>query len=574
MSSTKRKSNKQSILFRLVVVIGIIVLLNLLASRLFLRLDLTSDKRFTISEKTKEMLRDLKDNVFVKVYLIGDMPAGFKRLANSTRDLLDEMKIYAGNKLQYQFEDPLEGKTEKEKNEVLKELAQNGLEPTNVTVKGEDEYSQRLIIPGAIVYFHSGTGVPVNLLNNESGMKSQLALNNSEAQLEYKFSSAITTQLSPLKTRIAFLRGHGEKELYYLYDFVKTLTSFYEVDTLMLNRVVNIKKKTDVLIIAQPTKPFNEQDKFKIDQFVMNGGKVLWMLDAVNASLDSLTQKPAMLALDYSLNLDDQLFTYGVRLNTGLLMDLVCNPIPLMVQTASAENSQPQFHLFPCPFFPVLAPELVHPITYGIDAVSTLFPSALDTVATTGIKKTVLLHSSKYSKLVFAPYMVDMRELRKEPDINSFTKKNYPVALLLEGKFKSLYQNRMTDESQTVLRDSLKNPFKEASDENKMIVIADGDMASNEFSNKGQPFSLGYYKYTGDYFNNKNFLLNSIDYLTNNLNQIETRGKQVKLRLLDTQKVKKEKTMWQSINIAFPLVMILLFGAIFIIIRVKKYSRL
>ena len=277
---------------------------------------------------------------------------------------------------------------------------------------------------------------------------------------------------------------------------------------------------------------------------------------------------------DYSLNLDDQLFTYGVRLNTGLLMDLVCNPIPLMVQTASAENSQPQFHLFPCPFFPVLSPDFVNPITYGIDAVSTLFPSTLDTVATVGIKKTVLLHSSKYSKLVFAPYMVDMRELRKEPDINSYTKKNYPVAVLLEGKFKSLYQNRMTDELQTVLRDSLKTPFKEASDENKMIVIADGDMASNEFSNKGQPFSLGYYKYTGDYFNNKNFLLNSIDYLTNNLNQIETRGKQVKLRLLNSQKVKKEKTMWQSINIAFPLVMILLFGAIFIIIRVKKYSRL
>ncbi len=574
MSSTKRKSNKQSILFRLLVVIGIIVLLNLLASRLFLRLDLTSDKRFTISEKTKEMLRNLNDGVFVKIYLTGDMPAGFKRLSNSTRDLLDEMKIYGGNNLQYQFEDPLEGKTEKEKNEILKELAQNGLEPTNVTVKGEDEYSQKLIIPGAVVYFQSGVGVPVNLLNNESGMKSQLALNNSEAQLEYKFSSAIKTQLSPTKTRIAFLRGHGERELYYLYDFVKTITSFYEADTILLNQVIDVRRKADVLIIAQPTKSINEQDKYKIDQFIMNGGKVLWLLDALNASLDSLTQKPAMLAINYSLNLDDQLFTYGVRLNAGLLMDLACNQIPLMVQNNNSTTNQPQFHLFPCPYFPVLFPASEHPVTYGIDAVSTLFPSTLDTVATSGIKKTILLHSSKYSKLVFGPYMIDMRELRKEPDVNSFNKKNYPVAVLLEGKFKSLYKNRMPEKLKIVLADSLKTPFIENSSENKMIVVADGDMASNEFSNKGQPFSLGYYKYTGDYFNNKNFLLNCIDYLAGNLNQIETRGKQVKLRLLDVQKVKSEKTKWQSLNLAVPIVLILIFGAIFIIIRTKKYSRL
>ncbi len=574
MSDAKRKSNKQSILFRLLVVIGIIVLLNLLASRLFFRADLTSDKRFTLSRNTKVMLRDLKDNVFVKVYLIGDMPAGFKRLANSTRDLLDEMKIYAGDKLQYQFEDPLEGKTEKEKNDILKEMAENGLEPTNVTVKAEDAYSQKLIIPAAVVYFHSGIGVPVNLLNNESGMKSQNALNNSEAQLEYKFSSAIQTQLSPIKTRITFLRGHGEKDLGYLYDFIKTLTVFYEADTLMLERVIDVKKKADVLVIVQPTKSFNEQDKFKLDQFVMNGGKILWMIDALNASLDSLAQKPSMLALDYQLNLDDQLFTYGVRLNPGLLMDLVCNPVPLMVQSNNPADNQPQFKLFPCTFFPVLTPDVVHHITYGIDAVSTIFPSTLDTVATGGIKKTVLLHSSKYSKLVFSPYMVDMRELRKQPEVNTFSKKNYPVAVLLEGKFKSLYQNRMTDELQAVLRDSLKTPFKELSDENKMIVIADGDMASNDFGKNNEPYSLGYYKYTSDYFNNKNFLLNCIDYLTNNLNNIETRGKQVKLRLLDAQKVKSEKTFWQSINIGIPILIMILFGIVFTVIRVKRYSRL
>ena len=571
---------KQSALFRLLVIAGIIVLLNILGSRLFVRLDLTSDHRFSISDSTKSMLRNLKDHVFVKIFLAGDMPPGFRRLSNSTRDLLDEMKIYAGENLQYEFEDPLAGKTEKEQNEILQELYDNGsgLEPTNVQIKTEDDYSQKLLIPGALITYGSHKSIPVNLLNNESGLNSQLALNNSEAQLEYKFSSTIKSQITPLKSRIAFLSGQGETGLEYLYDFVKTISVFYQTDSLSLKYVVDVKKKTDVLVIARPTQPFSEEEKFKLDQFVMNGGKILWLLDAMNASLDSLMQKPAMLALNYDLQLEDLLFNYGIRLNNDLLMDIVCNPVPLSVSKSS--DGKPQFKPFPCPYFPVLIPEPVHPINYSADAVKTTFAGTLDTVVAKGIRKTILLHSSNEAKRVFAPWLVDFRELHKRPDESSFTKKNLPVAVLLEGNFNSLYKNRVPDNMLTLLRDSLKTPFKESSTKNSMIVISDGDFASNEYGKGGVPLSLGYYRYsysdvkTPVFFDNKKFLLNCLDYLTNNLNNIETRGKQVKLQLLDTQKVKAEKTKWQLLNIGIPILFFILFGVMYAIVRVRKYSRL
>ncbi|HAP00766.1 MAG TPA: gliding motility-associated ABC transporter substrate-binding protein GldG, partial [Bacteroidetes bacterium] len=439
-------------------------------------------------------------------------------------------------------------------------------------------YSQKLVIPGALIFYRSETGVPINLLNNESGLNSQLALNNSEAQLEYKISSGIKAQLSPFRKRISLLQGQGEPDFIYLYDFIKTLTAFYQVDTLRLEKIVDIKKKTDLLVIAQPKTAFSEQEKFKLDQFVMNGGKILWMLDAMNPSLDSLIQKPAMLALNYELNLEDQLFTYGVRLNNDLLMDLVCNPVPLSVNSSS--SGEMQFKSFPCPYFPVLVPDSKHLIDYSIESVKTTFAGTLDTVAKKEIRKTVLLHSSELSRLVFSPWVIDFRELHKEPDQSTYTKRNLPVAVLLEGKFSSLYKNRVTDEMASILRDSLKTPFKEISGENSMIVIADGDFAINEFGKGGVPMSLGYYRYSYEdyrkpsYFENKKFLLNCIDYLLGNSANIETRGKQVRLRLLDASKTKAEKTKWQMINLSVPVILMILFGAIYFIIRIRRFSKL
>lgn len=570
-SAHKKKSQKQQTLFGVTVLIAVIVLFNVLSSRFFTRMDLTSDKRYTLSDSTKQMLRSLNDKVFVKVMLTGNMPAGFKRLSTSTQELLNDFKAYAGSNIQYEFEDPLIGKSNEEKNRIYKEMGEKGLQPTNVQSVDGDEYSEKIIIPGALVYYH-GREVPVDLLVNEKGIASQEALNISVSQLENKFASAIQQLTVTRKPKIAFLFGQGELQSYYLADILQPLFNFYEVDTLNLSQVVSVKKDISMIVVAKPVRAFDEKDKFKLDQYIMRGGKILWLLDALNADIDSLVRKPTMLAVDLPLNLEDQLFTYGVRVNPVLLLDLQCNPVPLLVNNPG--GNQPEFRLFPCYYFPVLIPDAGSIITKNIDAVSTLFPSTVDTVNVRGVKKTILLHSSKYSKIAFTPWQVDFRELKNEPQKETFNKHHQPVAVLLEGNFTSVYKNRLTQGMMEMMSDSLQQPFLEQSSaSSKMIVIADGDMIKNEFS-KGKPESLGYYKYTGEYFNNKNFLLNCIDYLTGHTNRIETRSKTVQLRLLDMQKVKKEKLQWQLINLLIPVGGIILFGLIFTFVRMRKYSGL
>ncbi len=567
----KKKPQKQQALFGVTVLIAIVVLLNVLSSAVFYRVDLTSDKRYTLSDSTKQMLRSLNDKVFVKVMLTGNMPAGFKRLSTSTKELLNDFKAYAGSNIQYEFEDPLVGKSNEEKNRIYKEMSEKGLQPTNVQSVDGDEYSEKIIIPGALVYYH-GREVPVDLLVNEKGIASQEALNISVSQLENKFASAIQQLTVTRKPKITFLYGQGELQSYYLADILQPLFDFYEVDTLNLSHIVNVKNDVKVIVVAKPVTAFDEKDKFKLDQYIMRGGKILWLLDALNADMDSLTQKPTMLAVDLPLNLEDQLFTYGVRVNPVLLLDLQCNPVPLLVNNPG--GNQPEFRLFPCYYFPVLVPDRNNIITKNIDAVSSIFPSTIDTVNVGGVKKTILLHSSDYSKIAFTPWQIDFRELKNKPQQETFNKRKQPVAVLLEGSFTSVYRNRLAQGMIDMMNDSLKQPFLEqSSTPSKMIVIADGDIIKNDFS-KGKPTSLGYYKYTGEYFNNKNFLLNCIDYLSGHTNRIETRSKTVQLRLLDMQKVKKERLQWQLINLLLPVGFILLFGLMFTFVRVKKYSGL
>lgn len=565
----RKKSQKYQALFQVTVLAVIIVLLNILSSQFFSRIDLTSDKRYTLSDSTRQMLRQLNDKVFVKVLLTGDMPAGFKRLSTSTQELLNEMKAYAGSNIQYEFEDPLTGRSSEEKNRIYKEMSEKGLQPTNVQSVGGDEYSEKIIIPAALVYYQ-GKEAPVNLLVNENGIASQEALNISVSQLENNLASAIQQLTIIRKPKIAFLYGQDELKSYYLADILQPLFNFYEVDTLNLSQVVSVKENIGLIVVAKPVTAFDEKDKFKLDQYIMRGGKILWLLDALNADLDSLTHKPTMLAVDLPLNLEDQLFTYGVRMNPVLLLDLQCNPVPLLVNNPG--GNQPEFRLFPCYYFPVLIPDADNIITKNIDAVSTMFPSTIDTINVSGIKKTILLHSSKYSKIAFTPWQIDFRELKNAPQQETFNKRYQPVAVLLEGKFSSVYKNRLAQGMITVMNDSLGQPFLEqSSTPTKMIVIADGDIIKNDFS-KGRPSSLGYYKYTGEFFNNKNFLLNCIDYLSGHLNRIETRSKTVQLRLLDMQRIKKEKLQWQLINLLTPVGIILFFGLIFTLVKSRKYS--
>lgn len=553
---------------RLVIVIGILIALNVLSSSYFTRIDLTADRRYTLTDSTKALLRNLKDVVFVKVYLKGDFPAGFHRLATSTKEMLDEFKVYGGEKIQYEFNDVITGKSEKELRDVVKEMSQKGLAPTNVQNRGGDEYSQQIVIPGALVTFGSREA-PVNLLENTPGTGAQTALNNSIAHLEYNLTRSIRQLTQITKPRIGIIRGHGEMEDERLVDFLSSMADFYDPQFITLSDVVSIPDNIRTILIIRPQQTFSDKDKFKIDQYVMNGGTVLWLVDALNAGMDSVVAKRSFIALDYPLNLDDQLFRYGARINPDLLLDLQCNPVPLLT---SMEGQQPKFTLFPCFYFPVLTPVGSHPIVRNIDAVATQFAGTIDTVALSSVKKIPLLVSSKNSRIVFTPWMVDFRDLRNRPNENEYRAKQQMGAVLLEGVFPSLFQNRLTPEMQAVLQDSLKQPFKAQSAPTKMIVISDGDMVANEFNAQGQPLALGFYRYTGEYFGNKTFLMNCVDYLAGFPELINTRSKTIMLRLLDEAKVKAGRTAWVWINLAAPIGALLLFGLVFNVIRYQKFA--
>lgn len=564
----KKRTYRQQALTRLVIVIGILIALNVLSSSYFTRVDLTADRRYTLTDSTKALLRNLKDVVFVKVYLKGDFPAGFQRLATSTKEMLDEFKVYGGEKIQYEFNDVITGKSEKELRDVVKEMSQKGLAPTNVQNRGGDEYSQQIVIPGALVTFGSREA-PVNLLENTPGTGAQTALNNSIAHLEYNLTRSIRQLTQITKPRIGIIRGHGEMEDERLVDFLSSMADFYDPQFITLSDVVSIPDNIRTILIIRPQQTFSDKDKFKIDQYVMNGGTVLWLVDALNAGMDSVVAKRSFIALDYPLNLDDQLFRYGARINPDLLLDLQCNPVPLLT---SMEGQQPKFTLFPCFYFPVLTPVGSHPIVRNIDAVATQFAGTIDTVALSSVKKIPLLVSSKNSRIVFTPWMVDFRDLRNRPNENEYRAKQQMGAVLLEGVFPSLFQNRLTPEMQAVLQDSLKQPFKAQSAPTKMIVISDGDMAANEFNAQGQPLALGFYRYTGEYFGNKTFLMNCVDYLAGFPELINTRSKTIMLRLLDEAKVKAGRTAWVWINLAAPIGALLLFGLVFNVIRYQKFA--
>ncbi|MBA2422547.1 MAG: gliding motility-associated ABC transporter substrate-binding protein GldG [Chitinophagales bacterium] len=565
----KLRTSRQQALTRLLIFIGIIVLVNVLSSAFILRIDLTSDKRFTLTDSSKKLLRDLDDVVFVKVYLKGDFPSGFKRLSKGTRDMLDEFKVYGGDEIQYEFEDPTEGKTEKELNDVLKELSEKGLEPTNVQNQTGDEYSEKIIVPGAILHY-KGQSVPINLLDNTPGTNPQTALNNSLSHLENKFSVAIQ-QLSMIrKPKIGFIRGQGEMNNLQIADFMMSLSGFYELIPVELNNEIHIKKEIKAVVIAKPTKSFSEENKFKLDQYIMNGGKALWLVEALNAELDSVVLRRSFLTVDYPLNLEDQLFRYGIRINPDLMLDLQCNPVPLLV---SFEGQKPSFKLFPSYYFPIFTAKGEQPIVKNIDAVSSQFASTIDTLALKGVKKTILLASSANSRIVFTPWLIDFKELKNRPRPGDYNKHDLIAAVLLEGEFPSVFTNRVPAEMQKTLNDSLHMPFRQKSAETKMIVISDGDIAKNEINTQGQPMALGYYRFTGEYFGNKNFLLNCIDYLTGYEEHIETRSKTMKLRMLDASKVKEEKLQWQLINLIVPLAVLSVFGLIFNFIRYRKYAK-
>jgi gliding-associated putative ABC transporter substrate-binding component GldG len=556
------------------IVIIALVGINILFSLSHFRLDLTAEKRYTLSEPTKQLLKKLDDKIDITVFLDGDMPAGFKKLAGSTEDMVSAFKGIAENNLSFRFSRPGEGLDDTAKLVLYDSLRRMGINPTNVkaqTKEGEGS-EERLVYPGAIVKYKD-RALGVDFLQGQSSLDGINSLNNAEALLEYKLADAIRKIIQDTVPLIGYLVGNGEPVDYNVYDLIEnTLRQNYAFRILPIDSVPVIPPVFQALFIVKPVIRFNEQQKLKLDQYIMHGGKVVWMIDNLYASLDSLQRSEGQfIAFDMGLNLDDQLFKYGVRINKDLVQDLQSDRIPSVIGNM---GDKPQIEVLPWPYFPLLRNVSNHPIAKNLDYVVSQFPNSIDTVKAPGIKKTVLLSTSPESRSLQTPARVEWASIRTEEDLKSFNRKNIPVAVLLEGKFQSLFANRISTNTADTLARLYGQPFKAANNEdNKMVVIADGDIALNAMTQQEGPLPMGMNSYTKQQYANREFLLNTLEYLVDNSGILETRGKDYTLRLLDNKKVEEDKSFWQMVNIAGPILLIILLIAAYQFYRKKKYSR-
>ena len=561
--------NKQRSLVNFLLILGIAVFVNLLSNAFYGYLDLTEDKRFTLTDATRDLLAEVDDPVLVRVLLGGKgYPAGFKRLQRSVQEMLNDFRGETGY-IEYEFVDPNEG-TPEERNERYRDLAQDGILPTSLRVESAEGKNEIRIYPHAIVSFR-GRKMSVNLLDNEGVGGQEQILNNSINQLEYKFASAIARLGEGYRPNIAYLQGHGELAEPQRRELTKALQQFYTVGTFNLDSATFVPPAVDLLIVAKPQNTFSDRDKFKIDQYVMNGGKVIWMIDKLDVHLDSLYRNRTYLPREYDLQIDDLLFRYGVRMNSDLVEDLQASRIQLVVGN---QGGRPQFDLFPWFYHPILTPVDGHPVTRGLDQMNAYFISSLDTTVQTKtpLEKTVLLSSSPNSRLKFWPMDLSFDIVRYEPQVDKFNKANIPVGVMLEGVFPSLYTNRVTDGMRATL-EQIGQEFKSTSPPTKQLVIADGDFGKNPYNPESDAtLPLGFNRYENYQFANKDFLLNAIEYMQADGGFVEARGKEVKLRLLNTAKASTEKTWWQTINVVVPLLFLFLFGGIYQFIRRRRFA--
>ncbi len=569
MVKEKRQNPGLQKSLQLLIMLAILVVINILASYTYHRFDLTKERRFTLSDATKSLLGELEDVVFVKVYLEGDFPAGFKRLSNSSREMLNEFKAIGSHRIEYEFIDPFEDANDQQKKEIYEQLVKKGLQPTNLKVRGDKEYSEKIIFPGAIFRYRDRE-LPVHLLQNQVGQSPHEALNASVAMLEYKFAKAIKSITRLDKPKLAFLEGHGELTETEIADVARTLSEFYQMIRLDLTDELFIPQDYDAIVIAKPRFRFSEPDKYKIDQYIMYGGKVLWLIDPLQAEMDSLQGKNEFFAQPYDLKLDDMLFKYGVRINPSLVQDVYCNPVPLVI---GYQGDIPQTELYPWYFFPILNGTDNHAIVKNLDGIATEFAGSLDTVGAKNISKRILLQTSRYSRHLFSPVRVNLGLARAKPEPEQFNIPFQNVAVLLEGSFSSVFKNRLAPKTLAMIDTVQQLKFREQGEVTKMIVVADGDVIKNDINADGMVFPLGYYRFTDQTFANKDFIVNALEFLIDDARLIETRSKEVKLRMLDRAAIRSSKVKWQLINVLLPVILILVFGLTYKFVRKKKYAR-
>lgn len=540
---------------KVIVVLIILIAVNFVGKYAYKRFDLTHDKRYTLSKETIRLVEQIEKPVFIKVYLQGDFPAEFKRLQVETNQFLKELNEI-NDLVQFRFVDPLSSS---------KELIKKGLQPSRLTVQEDGKVSEAVIFPWAIItYKDKEANVP--LLVNAIAPSQEQQLQNSIENLEYEFANAIH-KISEEKTKtIAVLKGNGQPEDIYLYSFLKRLSDYYKLAEFTLDSVdknpaktLNELSKYDLSIIAKPSRAFNEKEKFVLDQYIMQGGKTLWLLDNVYAEMDSLMVSGKSLAFNRDLNLTDLLFSYGVRINYNVTKDLYSGSIRL---AAGSTGNQVQYENFRWHHFPLIYPDNSNAITKNIDPILMKFPSSLDTLKNQ-IEKTILLQSSPLAKIIGTPVNINLNEVAIEPDKNEFKDANTNFGVLLEGAFTSAYANRITPFDLV--------DFSRSGTDNKMIIISDGDIATNEVF-RGEPLPLDKDKWTNQTYGNVDFLLNSVHYLLDDNGLLNLRSKSLQIQFLDKEKAFEERTYWQLLNIVLPLFILFGFGLFFNFMRKRRYN--
>ena len=539
-----------------IVILSIgLILLNVINQSFYTRLDLTSDKRYTLSKTTKDIVSKVDKFLFVTVYLEGDFPSEFKRLQRETRQYLEELALENSN-IKINFEAP-----DKQREALIK----RGMMPSQLTVEEDGKLSEAIIFPWAEVSFGKRSKV-VSLLPNAIVASQDEQLEKAIENLEYSFSNAINSITQKQQKRIAVLTGNGELQDIYQYSFLSEVSKKYRLAKFTLDSVATNPQQTlqdltsfDLAIIAKPTQKFTSKEKFTIDQYIANGGKTLWMLDYVQADQDSLFANGKMLAYPRDLNLTDLLFSYGIRINTTLIKDLYAAQIP--VATGKVGN-QTQFKNLEWFYHPLVGGNPKHTITKNVSPVRLQFANQIDTLKN-NIKKTPLLVSSLLSQKIGTPSFIELQSIADEVVENDYKNGNQLFAVLLEGNFISAYKNRVKPYESGL--------YKEKATNNKMVIISDGDVSKNQIL-KGEPFDLNRDKWTNQQFGNKDFLINSIDYLLDDSGLIQLRNKTLTIKTLDKQKAFKERTFWQLLNVVLPLLILLSFGFVFNYWRKKKYS--
>jgi len=567
--------------------IAAFVALVYLSTQFFYRVDLTAEKRYSVTPATRTLLQDMDSVITVKVFLTGDLPADYKKLSIATRDLLDEFRSLSGNRVQVSFEKPGEDIT----NDTAKVALYDSLSRLGVvfekteTIQSEKETNQ-LIIPSALVTFRKGQR-PIavdlrssrkifkqfNVVNDNSPQEDVEATRNAaEALLEFKFADAIDKLTRKYVPTVAYLVGNGEPIDLKVNDLGESLRNEYRLAVFDIKKGYPDPAIIDALMIVKPTQPFTEEDKLKLDQYVMNGGKIIWLIDKLHAELDSLMRSQAeYTAFDRGLDIDDILFKYGVRINPDLLQDLNCSKIPIVI--GQNTDGSPKMQRVPWPYYPFLSAHGDNPISKNLERVLPIFPSSIDTVKAPGITKTILLTSDTNSRRISSPAIVSINSVKSDEDLLSFNKSYVSVAVLLEGKFGSLYSNRISQQVMDSVQRVTGRPYlAQANKESKQIVVADADIVTNAISQTAGPLPMGLLPLENYRFANREFFLNSIDYLVSRNKLYESRNKDFVLRLLDKTKVEAQRGFWQLVNIVLPILLIILFGVFFQWQRKNKYQ--